>query len=71
MDLVIVSHMARSWVQDNQVSSKHANVYFHCQQQCVQKKQPYFKANVHCFIPDEIMLFLGREHTIQQNLGII
>ena len=38
MDLVIVSHMARSWVQDNQVFSKHANVYFHYQQQCVQKK---------------------------------
>ena len=49
--LVIVLHMTRSWVQDNQVFSKHANVYFHCQQQCVQKKQPYFQANAHCFIP--------------------
>ena len=65
MDLVIVSHMARSWVQNNQVFSKHANVYFHYQQQCVQKKtQPYFQANVHCFIPDEIMPFLRREHKL-------
>lgn len=45
MDLVIVSCMARSWVQDNQVFSKHANVYFHCQPQCVQKNQLFIQQN--------------------------
>ena len=63
MDLVIVSHMARSWVQDNQVFSEHANVDFHYQQQCVQKKQSYFQANLHCFIPDEISFRFGEENT--------
>ena len=72
MDLVIVSHMARSWVQENQVFSKPSNVYFHCLQQCVQKRQPYFQAKLHCFIPDELIPFLCDEHALflQQNLGI-
>ena len=73
MDLAIVSHMVRSWVQDNQVFSKPANVYFHCLPGCVQKKQPYFQPHVHCHIPDEIVPLLTEVHQsfIRQNLGIM
>ena len=73
MDLVIVLHMARSWVQDNQVFSKHANVYFHYQQQYVfRKKPPYFQANLLASFLMRSCRF-GEENTdfIQPNLGII
>ena len=41
-DLVIVSKMAREWTYQGRLYRKPSNVYFHCNVQCVQRKQPNF-----------------------------
>lgn len=74
MDLVIVSHMVMVGCMMAKWSvSKPSNVYFHCLQESVQRKQPYFQSHVHCFIPEQIILFLGYAHAsyIQQNLHFL
>jgi hypothetical protein len=41
-DLIIVSKMLREWSYQGTAQRKIANVYFHCKEQCVQKKQAIF-----------------------------
>ena len=52
-DLVIVSKMLREWSYQGTSQRKIANVYFHCTEQCVQKKQASFNGSM-CSIPPQI-----------------
>ena len=60
-DLVIVSKMLREWSCQGTAQGKIANVYFHCKEQCVQKKQASFNGGM-CSIPPQIQPHLHELH---------
>ena len=60
-DLVIVSNMMREYRKDGQVLRKQANVYFHCERQCISRQQPYFVPSL-CSIPPVIRMSLTNHH---------
>ena len=60
-DLVIISNMMREYRKDGQVLRKQANVYFHCERQCISRRQPYFVSSL-CSIPPVIRMSLTNHH---------
>jgi hypothetical protein len=60
-DLVIVSKMLREWSYQGTAQGKIANVYFHCKEECVQKKQASFNGGM-CSIPPQIQPHLHELH---------
>ena len=70
-DLVIVSKMLREWSYQGTSQSKMANVYFHCNQSCVARKQSGFQG-LTCSIPQQIKPHLLEVHAayLREHLGI-
>ena len=60
-DLVVVSNMMREYVKDGQVMRKQANVYFHCERQCISRRQPSFTPSL-CTIPQVMESLLTDQH---------
>ena len=60
-DLVVVSNMMREYIKDGQPMRKQANVYFHCERQCISRRQPYFMPSL-CIVPPVIGMYLTDQH---------
>ena len=72
LDLVVVGNMAREFRKDGQVMRKQGNVYFHCQIQCISRRQPYFVPSI-CFLPPAVRALLSEQHImfLRDSLGIV
>jgi hypothetical protein len=70
-DLVIVSKMLREWSYQGTSQSKMANVYFHCNQSCVARKQSGFQGLTFSN-PQQIKPHLLEVHAayLREHLGI-
>ena len=62
-DLVIVSRMKRSYRDPSplEMRSREANFYFHVQESCIRRKQPYFISQM-VAIPHGLLALLKTEH---------
>ena len=60
-DTVIVSKMKREFSYNGTPQSKLANVYFHCNNTCVRRKQPNFQGST-CIIQPSIRSHLLDVH---------
>ncbi len=61
-DLVVVSKMLREWTYQGQARSKMGNVYFHCDSNCIKRKEKEFHAHRLSPVSAVLLPYLQQTH---------
>ena len=71
LDLVIVSKMMREWTYLGSSQCELRNVYFHCNNACVKRKEPNFDGRL-CIVLPELEPYLQSSHKqyLMDNVGL-
>ena len=71
LDLVIVSKMMREWTYQGSSQCELRNVYFHCNNACVKRKEPNFDGRL-CIVLPEVEPYLQVSHKqyLMSNVGL-